>query len=37
VGSFGGARLPEIFAREVLAMLIRKELLSPEWAERIPF
>jgi ribosomal protein S27E len=23
------------FAREVLAMLVRKELLSPEWAERI--
>jgi hypothetical protein len=29
------ARLAEIFAREVLAMLVRKELLSPEWAERI--
>jgi hypothetical protein len=28
-------RLAEIFAREVLAMLVRKELLSPEWAERI--
>jgi hypothetical protein len=27
--------LSEIFAREVLAMLVRKELLSPEWAERI--
>ena len=29
------SRLAEIFAREVLAMLVRKELLSPEWAERI--
>jgi len=29
------ARLAEIFAREVLAMLVRKELLSPEQAERI--
>ena len=29
------SRLAEIFAREVLAMLIRKKLLSPEWAERI--
>jgi hypothetical protein len=28
-------RLAEIFARKVLAMLVRKELLSPEWAERI--
>jgi ribosomal protein S27E len=28
-------RLAEIFAREVLADLVRKELLSPEWAERI--
>jgi hypothetical protein len=29
------SRLAEIFAREVLAMLVRKELLSPEWAERV--
>jgi hypothetical protein len=29
------SRLAKIFAREVLAMLVRKELLSPEWAERI--
>jgi hypothetical protein len=29
------ARLAELFAREVLAMLVRKELLSPDWAERI--
>jgi hypothetical protein len=28
-------RLGELFAREVLADLVRKELLSPEWAERI--
>jgi len=28
-------RLAEIFARKVLVMLVRKELLSPEWAERI--
>jgi len=29
------SRLAEIFTREVLAMHVRKELLSPEWAERI--
>jgi len=29
------SRLAEIFAREVLGFLVRKELLSPEWAERI--
>ena len=29
------SRLAEIFASEVLARLVRKELLSPEWAERI--
>jgi hypothetical protein len=28
-------RLAEIFAREVLALLVSKGLLSPEWAERI--
>jgi len=28
-------RLAEIFAREVLAFLVHKELLSPEWAERL--
>ena len=28
-------RLAEIFAREVLALLVGKGLLSPEWAERI--
>jgi len=29
------SRLAEVFAREVLADLVRKELLSPEWGERI--
>ncbi len=29
------SRLTEVFAREVLAMLVRLELLSPEWAERL--
>ena len=29
------SRLAEIFAREVLAFLVGRELLSPEWAERI--
>jgi ABC-type transport system involved in multi-copper enzyme maturation permease subunit len=29
------SRLAEFFGREVLEMLVRKELLSPEWAERI--
>jgi hypothetical protein len=29
------SRLAEIFAREVLAMLVGRELLSPEWGERI--
>ncbi len=29
------SRLAELFAREVLADLARKELLSPEWAERL--
>ncbi|MDH4272539.1 MAG: transposase [Candidatus Aminicenantes bacterium] len=28
-------RLAELFAREVLADLVRKELLSPEWADRL--
>ena len=28
-------RLASLFAREVLADLVRKELLSPEWAERL--
>ncbi|MGB9006707.1 MAG: transposase [Candidatus Aminicenantales bacterium] len=29
------SRLTALFAREVLADLVRKELLSPEWAEKI--
>jgi hypothetical protein len=29
------ARLADIFAREILALLVSKGLLSPEWAERI--
>jgi hypothetical protein len=29
------SRLAALFAREVLADLVRKELLSPEWAEKI--
>lgn len=29
------SRLAEIFAREVLRLLVEKGLLSPEWAERI--
>jgi len=29
------SRLASLFAREVLADLVRKELLSPEWAESI--
>jgi len=29
------ARLAEIFGREVLALLVGKGLLSPEWAERV--
>jgi len=29
-------RLAEVFGREVLAFLVGRELLSPEWAERIP-
>jgi hypothetical protein len=35
LGSFDDARLAEVFAREVLGFLVRKELLSPEWGERI--
>jgi ribosomal protein S27E len=29
------SRLAELFGREVLAALVRKELLSPDWAEKI--
>jgi hypothetical protein len=35
VSSLNDDRIAEIFAREVLGYLVRKELLSPEWAERI--
>ena len=31
------SRLAEIFAREVLPDLVRKELLSPEWAGTFAF
>lgn len=29
------SRLAELFAREAIAELVRKEFLSPEWAERL--
>jgi len=29
------SRLAEIFAREVLSFLVGREILSPEWAERL--
>ena len=29
------SRRAELFAREVLRLLVGRELLSPEWAERI--
>jgi len=29
------ARLAELFGREVLADLVRKEILSPGWADRL--
>ena len=29
------SRLAEVFAREVPAMLVGREILSPEWTERI--
>jgi hypothetical protein len=35
VPRFNDSRLVEIFTREVLADLVRKQLLSPEWAERL--
>lgn len=35
VSRIDDTRLAELFAREVLASLVQKELLSPEWAERI--
>jgi hypothetical protein len=35
VTSFDDARLAEVFARKVLGFLVRRELLSPDWAERV--
>ncbi|HOS11873.1 MAG TPA: transposase [Candidatus Aminicenantes bacterium] len=35
IARFDDARLSELFAREVLAMLGAKGLLSPDWAERL--
>ncbi|MBM3293472.1 MAG: hypothetical protein FJY82_02990 [Candidatus Aminicenantes bacterium] len=35
VSNFDDKRLAEVFAREVFAFLTGRELLSPEWAERI--
>ena len=35
VRSFDDGHISEVFSREVLRMLVGKELLSPEWAERI--
>jgi hypothetical protein len=35
MNSFDDARLAEVFAREVLRFLVGRELLSPEWAERL--
>ena len=36
MSSFDDARLGEVFAREVLGFHVGRELLSPEWAERVP-
>jgi hypothetical protein len=35
VPRFNDDRLAEVFAREVLGFLVGRELLSPEWAEKI--
>jgi len=35
VPRFDDSKLASLFAREVLSDLVRKELLSPEWAEKI--
>ena len=35
VSRFNDDRLAEAFAREVLGFLVGRELLNPEWAERI--
>jgi hypothetical protein len=35
VSSFDDGHISEVFSREVLRFLIGRELLSPEWAERL--
>jgi hypothetical protein len=35
VSHFDNTRFAEVFARAVLAFLVGRELLNPEWAERI--
>ncbi|MCJ7488006.1 MAG: transposase [Candidatus Aminicenantes bacterium] len=35
LSSFDDGRISEVFSREVLRFLVGKELLSPEWAERL--
>ena len=35
MSSFDDARLGEVFARKVLGFHVGRELLSPEWAERV--
>jgi len=35
MSSFDDVRLAEVFAREVLGFLVGREMLSPEWAERL--
>ena len=35
ISGIDDSRLAEIFAREVLRLLVYRELLSPEWAERL--
>ena len=35
MSSFDDVRLAEVFAREVLGFLVGRQLLSPEWAERL--
>ena len=35
ISRIDNSRIAEIFAREVLALLVRKEFLSPKWAVRL--
>jgi len=35
VSSFDDGHISEVFSREVLRFLVGRELLSPEWAERL--